>query len=413
MVSGIWIRARALGTLSSARAGTRRLGAAWKGFWSWRKIRFSRGGAAFTGGAFAIGFAAINTGNNLLYLLLGAMLGFIAVSSWLSEQVIGAISVQRRVPRGVTVGNPLRIQYEVRNERKRIPALALEIGEEALPGRAFVPLLRAGATTLARSENRFARRGIFPLDGITISTSFPFGLFRKTRTVRARAELVVWPRTDRPVRAVIPGGGRNAAGAAAALGPAGARGEYRGLRGYRAGDDPRDIHWRTSARLGTPVVREYEQNLAETQWVCLDTRSEPGDAAEAAVETAAALVALAFRAGKRFAFSGGGYTLEPGQGPGQLERVLDALARVDFRLDGPRVLPPVTPVQCILVTPCRRAGTGFGEVIRTEGAVPGERIPSDLQGRGAHASPSRGQRRSYRQGGRTHRPRATEERGTG
>ena len=335
----------------------------WREFWSWRRIRFSQGGYLFTAGAFAIGFAAINTGNNLLYLLLGAMLGFIAVSSWLSEQSIGSISVIRRKPGRVTVGNLLRIHYEVRNGRSRAPAFALEIGEEALPGQGFVPLLKAGDRTTTRFEVRFIRRGVFPLEAITISTSFPFGLFRKTRRIKAPGELVVWPRTDRQVRTPRPGGGRNAAGSAAAPGPAGARGEYRGLRGYRPGDDFRDIHWRTTARLGIPVVREYEQNLAETLWICLDTRGEAGELAEAAVETAAALSARALQAGKRFGFSCPGRTIEPGHGPGHLERVLDALARLDFKPLDPAPRPTVAPSQCVLVTNNPGAGSSFGDTI--------------------------------------------------
>ncbi len=340
-----------------------RIRAGWKEFWSWRRIRFSPGGASFTAGTFAIGFAAINTGNNLLYLLLGAMLGFIALSSWLSEQVIGEIRVFRRTPRGVTVGNPLRIQYEVRNGRKRIPAFALEIGEDALPGEAFIPFLAAGERVNARSENRFVRRGVFPLDPVTVSTSFPFGLFRKTRTLKVPGELVVWPRTDRPIRSLKLGGGRMASDGFAALSASGPRGEYRGLRGYRPGDDPRDIHWRTTARLGTPVVKEYEQNVAETRWICLDTRGEPGEAAESAVEMAASLAAMAHFEGKRFGFSSPGATIEPGHGPGQLERVLNTLARVDFAPTNPLPLPPVSPRRCVLVTLSASGGGAFGDVL--------------------------------------------------
>jgi uncharacterized protein (DUF58 family) len=361
----------------------RRLRAGWKEFWSWRRIEFSRGGYLFTAGAFAIGLAAINTGNNLLYLLLGAMLGFIAVSSWLSEQAIGGISVTRRTPRGVTVGNPLRIHYEVRNERRRTPGFALEIGEEGLSGRGFVPLLRAGGQAAARSENRFIRRGVFPLKAITVSTSFPFGFFRKTRRVKAPGEIVVWPRTDRPVRAPHPGGGRNAVGAASVLGPAGARGEYRGLRGFRPGDDPRDIHWRTTARLGIPVVREYEQNVAETLWICLDLRGQPGDLAEYAVETAASLSARIFQAGRRFGFSCSEATIEPGQGPGHLERVLHALARVDFNPLNPGPVPPVNPSQCVLVTIQPGPGSNFAEVITLR---EGFRSPEGEQAREAELS---------------------------
>ena len=56
------------------------------------------------GGALLLGFAAIGTGNNLLFLILGGMLGFITLSGWLSEQMIRRVQVRRRVPRGVVAG---------------------------------------------------------------------------------------------------------------------------------------------------------------------------------------------------------------------------------------------------------------------------------------------------------------------
>jgi uncharacterized protein (DUF58 family) len=335
----------------------------WIRFWSWRKIKFSRGGLLFSAGAFAIGFSAINTGNNLLYLLLGAMLGFITISSWLSEQVIGGVSVIRRTPRGVTVGNPVRIRYQVRSRKKRIPVFSLEIGEEGLPGQAFIPLLPPEGSAEARSENRFVRRGVFPLEGITVSTSFPFGLFRKSLTLSGKGELVIWPRTDRKVRIPHPGSGRRSSVGSRAFGAAGPRGEYRGLRGYRPGDDPKDIHWRTTARLGTPMVREYEQSDTGTLWICLDARGEPGEMAEAAVETAASLAAMAFQVGKPFGYVGPGVTVEVGQGPGHLERVLDALARVDFEPHLPPLRPPVSPRHCLLISPFSQVRGDYGEVI--------------------------------------------------
>lgn len=343
-----------------------RLRAGWNRFWSWRRIEFSRGGTFFTVGAFAIGFAAINTGNNLLYLLLGAMLGFVAVSSWLSEQVIGGVIIGRHTPRGVTAGNPVRVEYEVENGRRKIPVFAIEIGENGLPERGFVPYLRAGGRTVARAHYRFARRGVVPLGPVAVSTSFPFGLFRKTRTVDLPGELVVWPRTDRPVPLQELGAGRHAAVGPVFQGPTGPRGEYRGLRGYRPGDDPRDIHWRTSARLGVPVVREYEQSVAETWWLCLDTRGGAGPFAEAAVEMAASLAARAVQTGQRFGFSSGGPAIEPGQGPGHLERILNSLARAEFTPMNPPPLPPGDPRHCVLVTLSPAGVAGFGAVIGPE-----------------------------------------------
>ena len=323
---------------------------AWRRLRSWRRIRFTSGGLVFTVGAFAVGFAAMNTGNNLLYLLLGAMLGFIAVSGWLSEQAIRALAVTRHAPRAVTVGQDLRLTYSVVNLKTRLPSMAVTVGEEGLPERAFLAHVPPGGTTEARSVNSFVRRGIYPLGRVTLGTSFPFGMFLKERDLVVPGEVVVWPRSDRPVRAPAGGGGRVPRAGAATRGAAGHRGEYRSLREYRPGDDPRDIHWRSSARLRAPVIREYERDGAETRWICLDTRADPGDPAEVAVEVAASLAARSAQEGRPFALVAGDVLVEPGEGPGQLERTLDALARIDFDLRGAAPAPPVDPSACVLVS---------------------------------------------------------------
>jgi uncharacterized protein (DUF58 family) len=337
----------------------------WNRIRAWRRIQVTRAGGVFTLGSFAVGFAAFNTGNNLLYLLFGAMLGVIVVSGWLSEQVIRNLDVIRMAPRGVTAGNPVRIQYQVRNRRLRIPSFTLEIGESRLPGRGFIPILPPGGHASAKTENRLDRRGIFPLKAVTISTSFPFGLFRKSRDLPLGGELVIWPRSDRQVRPPNPGGGRTPRTGALSRGSAGPRGEYRGLRSYRPGDDPRDIHWRTTARLGRPVIREYEQGQAEALWICLDTRGEPGDRAEETIEIAASLASRAFREGRRFGLACRDVIVEAGLGPGQQERVLGALARVVFEPHGQAPRPPVSPSQCVLVTMAPGGQSGFGDIYAT------------------------------------------------
>jgi uncharacterized protein (DUF58 family) len=344
--------------LHAVSTGPRRV---WAAVRAWRRVRFTSGGAAFTLGTTAVGFAALNTGNNLLYLLLGSMLGFITVSGWLSEQAIRELRIERGHPRAVTVGHDLRLVYEVTNGKKRLPSLAVEISEAGLPEAAFMAHVAAGERARARSINSFVRRGIYPLSTVTLSTGFPFGMFRKERDIEIPGEIVVWPRTDRPVRDPAAGAGRVPRVGTSVRGAAGARGEYRSLRAYRAGDDPRDIHWRSSARMREPVVREYERDGAETRWICLDLGAEPGEAAEVAVEVAAALASRAVAEHRPFALVAGAEVLEPGDGAGQLERALDLLARVDFSADAPAPSPPVEPGACVLVSVDGRAG--FGDVL--------------------------------------------------
>lgn len=325
---------------------------------AWRRIRVTSGGLAFTLGTTAVGFAAMNTGNNLLYLLLGSMLGFIAVSGWLSEQAIRGLRVERRGPRSVTVGHDLRLFYEVTNRKKRLPSMAIGISEAGLPETAFLAHVAAGERETARSVNSFVRRGTYPLGTVTLSTGFPFGLFTKERDLEIPGEIVVWPRTDRRVREPSPGAGRVPRIGMAARGTSGARGEYRSLRAYRVGDDSRDIHWKSSARLREPVLREYERDGAETRWLCLDTRGPADDAAEVAVEVVAALAARAVAEHRPFALLAGGEILEPGDGAGHLERALDMLARVDFSPDDPEPDPPLPREACVLVSIEGRRGWG-------------------------------------------------------
>lgn len=328
------------------------------------RLRVTRGGALFSAGAVAIGMAAINTGSNLLYLLVGAMMGFIAVSGWLSEGVIWGVEVKALPPRAVTAGSPARVGYEVRNRNRRTPTYAVEIvppeGESA-----FTPVVRPGHAVVVRTERTFPRRGVVPLKEVRVTTSFPFGLFIKERTVRVRGEVVVWPRRDRRIREPWAGATGRRARAKVGGGDAGARGEFRGLREYRPGDDPRDVHWRSSARLGEPLVREYEQDTAPSVWVCLDLAGPPGERAEAAVEVAATLADRAIARGDRVGLVTPDVEIPPAPGRRQLERVLDALARARFRGDAGDVRPPVDPSRCVLVT--QEAGsTGFGAVMTPE-----------------------------------------------
>ena len=356
------------------RSGRLALARAWARLRAWRRIRFTSAGLIFSAGTMAVGLAAMNTGNNLLYLLMGGMCGLIVVSSLMSEQAIGLLELRRHLSRGVTVGHDARILYDVTNHKQRLPTIALELREEGLAEAAFFARVPPGATETAASVHTFVRRGIYPLSTLTVSTSFPFGLFFKERDVELEGELIIWPRHDRPVRAPFPGAGRARVRGQTMAGAPGTRGDYRGLRPYRPGDDPKDIHWRKSARLEAPVVREYERDASETLWICLDLGGEAGsDPAEALVEVAASLAARAELEGKRFAVVAGARVVMPGSGPGQLEAALDALARVDFHEDEPPPAPPIHASRCVLVSLTGRSAALYGDAyVGAPGTTPDE-----------------------------------------
>src|SRR5690606_7236973 len=136
------------------------------------------------------------------------------------------------------------------------------------------------------------------------------------RDLTVPGSVVVWPSTERPIRPPRPLGRTAARALAGATATRGAeRGHFRSLRSYRSGDDPRDVHWRTSARLPEPVVREYDRESGDVYWICLDTHCVSAVAGEIAVEVAAALAASAVAKGDQFGFASRDGTVGPGAGP--------------------------------------------------------------------------------------------------
>ena len=268
-----------------------------------RRLQFTREGKWFVGLTLAIGFSAINTGNNLLYLILGMLLSMIIVSGILSENALQRLEVTRRLPMRVFAGRPFLVGIALANHKSRLPSFSIEV-EDVVGGRPLakkcyflkVPA-RARQHTSYRGE--FDRRGRYAFEGFQVSTRFPFAFFRKSRRIWADNELIVLPRIrpvdDLPedVHAIVGEAPRTRRG----LGR-----EFDGLRPYREGEDARDIHWKRSAREGKLVLREYEaeqQHRVEihlNHWIDLEPTASATDAAldlelEDIVERAASLVA--------------------------------------------------------------------------------------------------------------------------
>ncbi len=222
-----------------------------------RKLKLTREGKYFIGITFGVGFAAINTGNNLLYLLLGMLLSLIVVSGVLSELSLRNLTVVRRLPTRAQVGRAHLVEIEVYNHKQRIPSYAIEIEDlragQPADKRCFFLKISPRSAQVAAYRRTPARRGRDRHVGFRVATRFPFGLFEKSRELSAEGELIIYPAVDAVQLPIDHAGPR--LGSNGVLGR-GHGDETMGLRLMRDGDDPRDIYWRKSAGTGQPVLRE-------------------------------------------------------------------------------------------------------------------------------------------------------------
>lgn len=245
-----------------------------------RRLKFTREGKFFVGITLGVGFAALNTANNLLYLLLGMLLALIVVSGIMSELSLRELSVVRRLPQRAQVGRAHLVEIEVFNHKRRVPSYAIEVEDlragQPADKRCFFLKISPKSAQVAAYRRTPTRRGRDVHAGFRIATRFPFGLFEKSREVPAPGELVIYPAVD-PVQLAGVAGGR-AAGAE----HAGGRGqghEFLGLKLMRPGEDPRDVHWRKTAAVGQLVMRERARETRPDVTLPLDN-VRPHDATD-------------------------------------------------------------------------------------------------------------------------------------
>jgi uncharacterized protein (DUF58 family) len=310
-----------------------------------RRLQFTREGKYFVGITVGVGFAAINTGNNLLYLLLGMMLSLIIASGVLSEMSLRELAVSRQPPPRLYAERPFLMGIGLKNKKGRLPSFSIEVedlvGGRPLDKKCYFLKLPSGRTQHTSYRHTFARRGRYTFTAFRLSTKFPFALFRKSRLIDLPCEVLVYP-------AVTPLSPQMAPSARAfgdeAQGPRGRRGEFHGLHEFREGDDPRDIHWRSTARKGRTMVREHEDEAARRISIFIDNSLPEGPTSaqrdpetdaglERAVSMAASLATEFLERGYSVRMVARGEALPWLQGVSSLGRVLSMLA----------LLPTVTP----------------------------------------------------------------------
>jgi uncharacterized protein (DUF58 family) len=296
----------------------------------------TRAGVVYVLVTLVIGIAALNTGNNLLYIVVAAMLAAILVSGLVSALELRWLELDIRLPEHVFAGRPVVGRIVLRNPRRFLPSFSVRVvstrkqrkrpmkqwrWEAAtfvfpfnrppekqwvrLPdrrlrrvlvapdtpgifqGMAYFPYLPARGERSADLELQFERRGRYREDSFGLATRFPFAFLTRTRHVPLQTEVLVYPRIDSTdeLFEILPL----------------VRGEWesfvhgRGsdlyrIREYVPEDSARHVDWKATAKSGSLKVREFSRE--DERKVCLVFDNPPaGMISEQAYERAVNLAA--------------------------------------------------------------------------------------------------------------------------
>jgi len=295
----------------------------WLQYWTLR--RYTPAGKAVVVGLLFTALFGMDIENTVGYQAFVSL--FCALcASFIGSRIFRAkFSIERILPRFATAGQMFQYQVQVRNlnrnrqyhlslledladprpsftewrsymraERRKTKSLRILRPAKrpftiANIKEAIVPPMRPGETTVAKVEIVPLRRGILRFSGATITRPDPLGLMRAFTRVRAPQHVLVLPKRYPLPPIALPGAMEYQVGGVALASSVGRSDEFVSLRDYRRGDPLRHIHWRSWAKTGKPIVKEFEDEFFVRHALILDTFTDYSNLAifEEAVSVAA------------------------------------------------------------------------------------------------------------------------------
>lgn len=224
------------------------------------------------------------TRSNTLLLVFAAMAGPFIVNGSITYTMLKNVRITRRTPVRGMVGELLSVEVDLQNTMPIMSTWMMSVRDEiAFDSDRWFPAILftrvpPHSTQTGHYQVRFMHRGRHRFGPLHLASRFPLGLVERGMTVRETGEMLIYPRIGR----LSPRWKQQLVGASELIETPQPRlgvfeDEYHHLREYRPGDNPRAIHWRSSARRNALIVREYQQNREHHMLVVIDlAETSPG-----------------------------------------------------------------------------------------------------------------------------------------
>lgn len=254
----------------------------WIGFKIEYKITST--GWIYLGGLLLVALAALNTGNNLLFLILASLIAIILMSGILSSVTLSGIGMRLALPEHIFAGQPVRALVELQNEKLTLPSFSLRVEPAQEKGKAaaaifdtpvYFPYLPRQERVQQTVPMTFKRRGVYCQEAFRIVTRFPFGFLQKARRLNLKTEALVYPSVEPTAQymEVLP----VIQGALESLSKGRGQDLY-AIREYLPTDSARLVDWKATARSGSLMVREFTREEDSRVMIVLDPHSVANEA---------------------------------------------------------------------------------------------------------------------------------------
>jgi uncharacterized protein (DUF58 family) len=267
--------------------------------------KVTREGLVYLGGIFVVALAALNTGNNLLFMVLACLLAGVLISGMLSRMVLSGIDVRLELPEHIFAERAVMAIAELHNTKQMMPSFSVSLVSEGKPKSKklsaanppppilgqpiYFPHIPHGQVVRQNVELTFPRRGVYRQDAFGLRTKFPFGFLQKTRHVASDVEAVVFPpvHPTEEFYEILP----LVSGELESY-QRGRGHDLYAIRDYQFNDSARHVDWKASARTGALQVREYAREDERRVLLAFDPYLDPGNTDPQAAQQFERAVAL-------------------------------------------------------------------------------------------------------------------------
>lgn len=244
-------------------------------------VRLTKVGTTYIISTVILAVAAVNTGNNAIYIAVALMLGCLMLSGLASKGGLKHLHAEILGLNEAWAGRPTDGALRIRNDSRIWNVRDVVLTSEAVAAPVLVPLIPKRGEVVVPVPFLFPRRGLAHVSTVDSYTRYPFGFFLKKRRLRVQSEIVVYPHIlaeeiarerFRPVT------GEESNVARPGYGP-----EIHAFREYVRGDSLRQVHWKKSASLGRWIIKQHEADAARSVLVVVDPY-KPRQASDARFE---------------------------------------------------------------------------------------------------------------------------------
>jgi uncharacterized protein (DUF58 family) len=261
-------------------------------FWPLQlRQQVTRTGLAYTLTLLIVALVAFVSANNLMFLILAAMLSTFMISGFISKLGLAGLELELFLPQHISARRKVRAGVRLKNTKSWIPSFSIHLegaAESGFDTILYFPVLPGGSTVEEAVDVSFARRGAQKERTFQFSTRFPFGFAERREMITARHEILVYPCLDPQ-----PGFDSLLAAVSGELEmiQRGRGHDFYRIRPYEALESARHVDWKATAHTGDLQVREYarEQERSVLIYLDLDIPFGAEDWFESAIECAAFL----------------------------------------------------------------------------------------------------------------------------